>query len=381
MKKIWKKAICMFLSMCLGFSIIGYGSNVQASDKQKEIRKTAKNIEPEEWNQEEIKAYQFDSEEELVQYMLTGGMKYYNKKFQPANKMVKLVIADEGILFLEGSCESKSNMILYDAQKRKVSHNLDEYIHPVKVKKGDIFYIKFPKNMEEALIQAYVWKSNFSNLKNREEEFQEGKGTQTYHGFNIKRRSFVEINIAPLSSKGGTIYAFIQKKEHGTWTSVGKTNSINQKAKKGKGCFYGLEKGSYRLVLKSSVSQVAKVGYDRTSVKKSVAYKKSKAKNIKFKDIKENIYTTKEKASRWYKVSVKSVKKQKCLELFRAAEDGGFKFTVYQKGKKKALETKSVMGNKDKKIYLPKRKDTYYIKVSKIGKRTNGAYGIYFGNK
>lgn len=381
MKRIWKKAACMFLAMFLGFSMIGDMPNVLASEKKENIiRKAAGNIEPEEWNKEEIKAYQFDSEEKLGNYMLTGGIKYYNKKF-PLNRMVKIVIEDEGILNVDGTCESKSNMVLYDAEKKVISNDLDEYIHPVKVKKGDVFYVKFPKDMKEAVIQVYVWKIDFSTMKNKESYYQSGRGTETHHGFTIKKRSFVEIDLTPLSSKGGTIYAFIQKNEKGKWMTIGKKISVSQKLKKGKKCCYGLSAGNYRLVLKAGTAQIVCVDYYRTTVKKNVSYKKSKAKNIKFDDIKENIYTTGEKASRWYRVSVKSVKKKKCLELLGGTESGGFKFTVYQKGKKKSLKAKSVIGNKDKTIYLPKRKGTYYIKVSKIGKKTNGAYGIYFTNK
>ena len=48
--------------------------------------------------------------------------------------------------------------------------------------------------------------------------------------------------------------------------------------------------------------------------KKKVAYKKSKAKNLNATEM----YTMNEKAARWYKVSVKSSKKQSKLKNFNS---------------------------------------------------------------
>lgn len=47
------------------------------------------------------------------------------------------------------------------------------------------------------------------------------------------------------------------------------------------------------------------------------------------------MYTMNEKAARWYKVSVKSSKKQSKLKILTVADQGGFKFTIYERGKKK----------------------------------------------
>lgn len=42
------------------------------------------------------------------------------------------------------------------------------------------------------------------------------------------------------------------------------------------------------------------------------------------------------RAARWYKTTVTSTKKQKKLKITTAADQGGFKFTIYQSGKKKS---------------------------------------------
>ena len=48
-----------------------------------------------------------------------------------------------------------------------------------------------------------------------------------------------------------------------------------------------------------------------------------------------------------------------------------------KKGKKKAIKTIKVTGNANAKIAkMPKKKGTYYIRISKLTKKTNGTYEI-----
>ncbi len=52
---------------------------------------------------------------------------------------------------------------------------------------------------------------------------------------------------------------------------------------------------------------------------------------------------------------------------------GGFQFSVYQKGK--VIKTVKVTKNdKVKTVKLPKKKGTYYVKVTKLTSKTTGAY-------
>lgn len=80
--------------------------------------------------------------------------------------------------------------------------------------------------------------------------------------------------------------------------------------------------------------QLNTVVYERKYYSKKVAYKKSKAKKLNAKEV----YTTNERAARWYKTEVTSTKKQKKLKISTAADQGGFKFTIYQSGKKNQLK-------------------------------------------
>lgn len=96
---------------------------------------------------------------------------------------------------------------------------------------------------------------------------------------------------------------------------------------------YGLAKGTYCLVLNASKEQLNTVVYERKYYSKKVAYKKSKAKKLNAKEV----YTTNERAARWYKTEVTSTKTEETKNI-NSSRSGGFKFTIYQSGKKNQLK-------------------------------------------
>ena len=127
------------------------------------------------------------------------------------------------------------------------------------------------------------------------------------------------------------------------------------------------------MALKNPKDNIINVEYQRTTINKNVAYKKTKALNIKKRAL--NVYTTEEHTARWYKVSVSSTKKRTELLLSKYSVGGGFQFKVYQKGK--VIKTVKVKKDEDEKyVTLPKKKGTYYIKVSKLTDKTTGVYEI-----
>lgn len=72
---------------------------------------------------------------------------------------------------------------------------------------------------------------------------------------------------------------------------------------------------------------------------------------------KHRIYTTGEKTSRWYKISITSTKKKRILNLGKNTVSGGYKFTIYKR-KEKAIKTIKVTGNANAKIAkMPKKKE------------------------
>ena len=186
----------------------------------------------------------------------------------------------------------------------------------------------------------------------------------------MKKRGSADFLMSAVVEDGGKVTYKVQQNKKGKWTTIGKKGTIKPEDFKPES--YGLAAGNYRLVLKASKEQVSNIAFEKKYYsKKKVAYKKSKAQKLMAK----NIYTTEEKAPRWYKTDVKSTKR---LQISTDVNVGGFKFEIYQNGKKKPIKTiKTSKSSSDKRIKLPKKKGTYYIKVSKRTKKTNGYYEIF----
>ena len=129
--------------------------------------------------------------------------------------------------------------------------------------------------------------------------------------------------------------------ENGQWKRIDDTVKIKP-ASYDDDFVHGLTKGEYRLAIKAPTTQLNAVSYTSSSKSKKVAYKKSKAKKIKLDGQTSNIYTTGEKTSRWYKISITSTKKKRILNLGKNTVSGGYKFTIYKKGKKKAIKPAAI---------------------------------------
>lgn len=363
--------------LATGLTIGMCSPSVSATAKIHKVaqEKATKNIQPEEWNREEIIAYQFDTDEDMAKYLVTGGLHYYNKNYKAKDHWVKIKVPDSGILVTSAISESKTKILLYDVTKKKVlNKDLNGNEYTAIVKGGEEYYVKLPAKIGRICILAAVQKGEFTSMSADHEYYEIGKGTNTYHPFSISKRSEASFDISNVHKKKGNISAYVEKNVNGKWKKVGNTATIKPTTS-GTELVYGLSAGKYRLILKNPKDQVISVEYDRETVKKKVAYEKSKAKKID--DDVENIYTQEEQAARWYKLSVSSTKYQSSICVSKDSVGDGFKFTVYKKGTKKAIKTVSVKKNdKLSEIKLPKRKATYYIKVSKLTKKTNGTYYI-----
>lgn len=263
---------------------------------------------------------------------------------------------------------------VYDAAKKRIIvNNLNdggdkEYVGIVKT--GDEFYVKLPEKIDKVIILTGVIKTEFTSMANQKSYYELGKGTTTYHPFFVAKRSKVQFDITSIGKKHEKVGVYIEKNVNGTWKKVGYSTTVKPD-KYDSTVLYGLEAGKYRLALKTPKDQIINVEYTRDKSKKKAAYKKSKAIHLK-SDI-DSIYTSTEKAARWYKVSVSSTKKRKAVTLSKDSVGGGFKFCVYQKGKR--LKTVKVTKNdKVKTVKLPKKKGAYYVKVTKLTSKTTGAY-------
>ena len=380
MNRILKKTAVMIMAAAIGVSMNYQGAAVFAGTNNN-ITKQARYVEPEEWNRTEIKAYQFDSTDKFENYLLTGGTHLYNKNFKQSDRMVKITVEDPGYFVVSADTDGDGSqkVKLYDSTKKKVlaqttSDGDLEYGRLAKT--GETFYIQLPAKIDKIIITSGVIKDEFGSMKASDTYYESGTGAATYHPFSISKRSAVEFNISAINRKGGETYAYIEKKEKGVWKRLDNTVKI-EPASYDDDFIHGLQKGEYRLLIKAPKTQLNAVSFTKSSKSKNVAYKKSKAKKIKLDGQTSNIYTTGEKTSRWYKISITSTKKKRILNLGKNTVSGGYKFTIYKKGKKKAIKTIKVTGNANAKIAkMPKKKGTYYIRISKLTKKTNGTYEI-----
>lgn len=381
--RMFRKLLGMLLLISMCVSMIN--TPVFAADNKtvisKAITKSARYVEPEEWNKQELLAYSFDSGKDISQYMTTGGMHLYNKNYKGKDHWVKITLTESGLFYIMTASDD-GKIKIYDSSKKKILTTLEaeentEYL--MKANAGDVFYVKLPDKIDIQLIVTGVLKDGFGTMKAGDSYGESGKGKTIYHPFSITKRSKTQILLKAINKNNGNVTVQIEKNVKNKWQKIGYKKTI----KPYKNVFdtdkstliNGLEKGKYRVALKASKEQVYAIAYAKKGVKKNVAYKKSKAKKIN--TVVSNLYTQEEKAARWYKFTRKASDKENMICIKKTTEGGGFKFTFYKQGKKKPIKTVKIKSNSEyAMIGLPKGKGTYYIKVEKLTKKTNGIYDI-----
>lgn len=386
MKKTRGKLLSILMAATISATMLLPQAKVSASEdaaakvqqayfpKKVTMKKAARKTEPAEWNKTDVKVYKFGNAEDALYYMMTGGIKYYNRNYFKNPEKIKITPVESGSLFLVIAGDNEQAGAIYDADQKLIKKVSLTYVK-ADVKAGETYYVDFPRNCKEGLLTAYVLENECKGLVKDDLNMQKGEGKETYHTFKLTKRGYASFLVASLVENGGKTSYKIQKSEKGKWVTIGRTKIFSAMSTKESDitAAYGLAKGTYRLVLNASKEQLNTVVYERKYYSKKVAYKKSKAKKLNAKEV----YTTNERAARWYKTEVTSTKKQKKLKISTAADQGGFKFTIYQSGKKKPIKTvKTSVKHLDKTVKLPKKKGTYYVKVSKVTKKTNGYYEI-----
>ena len=386
MKKTRGKLLSILMAATISATMLLPQAKVSASEdaaakvqqayfpKKVTMKKAAKKTEPAEWNKTDVKVYKFGDAEDALYYMLTGGIKYYNRNYFKNPEKIKITPVESGSLFLVIAGDNEQAGAIYDADQKLIKKVSLTYVK-ADVKAGETYYVDFPRNCKEGLLTAYVLENECKGLVKDDLNMQKGEGKETYHTFKLTKRGYASFLVASLVENVGKTSYKIQKSEKGKWVTIGRTKTFSAMSTKESDitAAYGLAKGTYRLVLNASKEQLNTVVYERKYYSKKVAYKKSKAKKLNAKEV----YTTNERAARWYKTEVTSTKKQKKLKISTAADQGGFKFTIYQSGKKNPIKTvKTSVKHLDKTVKLPKKKGTYYVKVSKVTKKTNGYYEI-----
>ena len=375
-KKVLTKAFAVLFTATISMGALG-SMPVSANNQTKQENAQARYTKPAYWDQEELKAYQFDSWNEYKDLKGSGISYYYTKKFKPKSGYIKVTIVDAGVFVISGNSD---DITLYNSAKKKISSTvgkLEDYgdaDYYVQAKAGDVFYVKMKDSKEERMLTLGVIKDSFSSMKKNDMCYQAGTGAVTYHPFSISDRSEVNTSIGSNYKTKKDAQVSLEQYSNGKWTKLGKTKTI--KAGKEQSLCNGLAKGKYRIALNVPKGQLLTVYFDKEKRSKNVAYKKSKAKIIKCEKQEDNIYTQNETAARWYKVVLKSKKETNDLNFLKDTASGGYKFTIYKKGRKKALKTIKVTKNGTEKNTWLSNQGTYYIKVSKLTKQTNGVYYI-----
>lgn len=83
-------------------------------------KKSARYIEPEEWNQKELFAYLFDTGNEMTQYVTTGGLHYYNDNYKEKDHWIKVTLKDSGLFYVMTASDDGSIQIYDQSKKNRI---------------------------------------------------------------------------------------------------------------------------------------------------------------------------------------------------------------------------------------------------------------------
>ena len=229
-KQTIKKFIAVLLTagICAGL----FAAPVFAAEKTakttiitnaKVSKKSARYIEPEEWNQKELFAYLFDTGNEMTQYVTTGGLHYYNDNYKEKDHWIKVTLKDSGLFYVMTASDDGSIQI-YDQSKKNRIETLtaDEKIeYMIKAKAGDVFYIKLPKKIEEQSIVVAVLKDGFGTIQAGNSYGESATGNTMYHSFSIAKRSLSQMALKVMHKDKGNVTVQVQKYVKGNWINIG----------------------------------------------------------------------------------------------------------------------------------------------------------------
>ena len=296
----------------------------------------------------------------------------------------------------DGILEIGANVSVYDKDKKAVATILDtedQQVFVPNVKKGEVYYLKLADQIKDEFVATIcVKKDNVTPLQTNILYTQSGQDKNIYQEFKTDKRSSQSIYLKPSNYSNKNVTFYLQKKEKGVWKTI--TNRMIAVANDHKRVTFdtGLKKGEYRLVsnicipsgryLKcesrryrlvsnAATGQIYQIALQNQPVSNKYQTKKAKAQTIKKGKTVRNIYTTSEKAARWYKV--KATKKQS-IKISTNNNSGKLEVSIYKKGRKKVLKKLSFKGEQSKTYRV--KKGTYYVKTAKSGAKMNGEYTI-----
>ena len=337
MRKVLKAAVCLGLSLSLGFSTVAFGAekkeeksqfNVQAQDRAKEtvknIKTTGRQARKNYVSSGTAKVcYTANDVENAQGYLMkmTAGNVQTFKVTMPVNGELILAVAfsaDEGQTFINGDAVFKNA----NGVDRKLNNGT---LSISGLKKGTYsLELKVNANCEAAIVPVCL-SSDQTALTGSYRHFV-GNGGNVYKTFSVSKRSQVWVD-------SYNAYSYLQKKSGKKWTTVSdKKYSSSSNVRK----YYALSKGSYRVVFpKTSIYSEYAAKYGKKAYTGKYGTKKSKAKTIKRKKSKTNVLTASDakKKTHWYKFKVTKKRKTQ-IKINTYNSSGSMTMTLY-KGKKK----------------------------------------------
>lgn len=193
-------------------------------------------------------------------------------------------------------------------------------------------------------------------------------GAATYEQFKVSKRGVAALAVYKENAAGNVLpvtYS-IQKLSGKTWKTV--AANLYGTQDKDYVVTTGLDAGTYRVVANASSGEILYFINSNQTAADSYGTSKKKAKEIKRKKAKKQVFLSNESTSKahWYKIKVK---KTGTTYLDVTGLGNKSKISVTVTGKTK-LKNKTI--SKGFRIYGKAKAGTYYIKISKGSKGTSG---------
>ncbi len=331
-----------------------------------------------------------------------------------AGKIIPLQIDTDGIMRYSFSSDK---MELLDENKRVICGKTDDVLlgnaFPIRhdeethvssvfllpVKRENKYYVRFPDTFTEGTygMFAYVFPEHVKRIKSGKGKMvykdgyagdiaylSKGNGKYIYYPFTVKKKSMAVIRLDLMFLDREDVAHFkVQKKVKGKWRNITSERKRYANYQHNGNFLYGFSKGKYRLGIKVKKGQIARISLHMRNVKYKNTTDKDKAPLIKKGKKKEGMFVWEDTKAHWYKVVKTSKNKVKKLEVQTGTAKDKTTFTIYKEGQKTPLKKMCFRGHDRawfgyyrSKTYTLKDNGTYYIKVSKANKKTNGAYKI-----
>lgn len=393
MRKVLKAALCLGLSLSLGFSTVAFGAEKKESVKgtvtelegnsktaskkiQSKGKIAAKALKTEYKDYGTAKVlYTQNDENNLNRYVVESLKAGSTKNFRLTIPKDGTYLVGVGFSQDNGTSYVFGQVTLKGVNGKDYSTSCGSEGGTIKlygVKRGTYTLELKPSYDSDAVVIPYGYSSSQESLTGSERIFTGNRGN-VYRTFSVKKRSQVWVD--SYAGSGYTVCSYLQKKSGSKWTTISdKEYSNSRNIRK----YYAVSKGSYRVVFCNTLqSQMYVARYGKKAYTGKYGTKKSKAKSIKRKKSKTNVLTASDakKKTHWYKFKV-TKRRSTQFKITTYNSSGSVTATLY-KGKKK-ISSRTAYNPSYITFSGKLSKGTYYVKVTKNTKNTSGKYIVKY---